>query len=582
MVISILANGDIKNIIPENIYQGSNKANTIYVVAPFSANIQALISFEVLTTGQVLPAIQMDSPTSISNELNMWKVDVSQALTQYYGEVKYQIKFVNAEGEIIATAKGKFRVQEGVDFELPPVPDTDTYTSLLQKLSDIEAHFLNGWIEAQGLRIYNPQFTYSLNSFVLGEEFGVVNMYKSLTENNLGNELSNTEYWQRVDFGVDVSQIFNQVKEYTDTEIVKLVNGEVAVDRANKDGYGRVFEDYYLIAEPQIHFNQVLTAKINHVESGETVVGRAKADKDGNIINDTYFKKQNVVSGWSNEPSHDKVPSEKLVKDTLSNFAGGGTGGGINDIVFDTYAQFLSWLDGTYTRTDGLTTDDLTIGMGVLLKEENTSDYWCSSVEKPITINNFTPFEVSINLSDYLAKNNNTEFVPTGDYNPATKKYVDDKVEHLDQELGYQNTTILNIVKGDYLSGSANVELHKSVSGVVIMVNRETVVIDQPSTATQGILEAEDVARLQANMDAYIIFANEAYYLNGKEHNSGYLTYTNVEYENNKTRIKTITITLSTLSWVMTENVVASESYVEDKIGSIDQLLINLNSGSGV
>lgn len=31
------------------------------------------------------------------------------------------------------------------------------------------------------------------------------------------------------------------------------------------------------------------------------------------------------------------------------------------------------------------------------------------------------------NLSNYLAKNNITEFTPTADYNPATKKYVDDK-----------------------------------------------------------------------------------------------------------------------------------------------------------
>ena len=31
-------------------------------------------------------------------------------------------------------------------------------------------------------------------------------------------------------------------------------------------------------------------------------------------------------------------------------------------------------------------------------------------------------------LSNYLAKNNTTAFTPTGDYNPATKKYVDDQV----------------------------------------------------------------------------------------------------------------------------------------------------------
>lgn len=32
----------------------------------------------------------------------------------------------------------------------------------------------------------------------------------------------------------------------------------------------------------------------------------------------------------------------------------------------------------------------------------------------------------SVDLSNYIAKNNTTAFTPTGDYNPATKKYVDD------------------------------------------------------------------------------------------------------------------------------------------------------------
>lgn len=34
-------------------------------------------------------------------------------------------------------------------------------------------------------------------------------------------------------------------------------------------------------------------------------------------------------------------------------------------------------------------------------------------------------------LSNYLAKDNTTKYEPTGDYNPATKKYVDDnKLNH--------------------------------------------------------------------------------------------------------------------------------------------------------
>ncbi len=38
-------------------------------------------------------------------------------------------------------------------------------------------------------------------------------------------------------------------------------------------------------------------------------------------------------------------------------------------------------------------------------------------------------------LSNYLAKNNTTNFTPTGDYNPATKKYVDDTAVELEAAI---------------------------------------------------------------------------------------------------------------------------------------------------
>lgn len=47
-------------------------------------------------------------------------------------------------------------------------------------------------------------------------------------------------------------------------------------------------------------------------------------------------------------------------------------------------------------------------------------------------------------LSNYLAKNNTTAFTPTGDYNPATKKYVDDSVGNIDltDYLAKDNTEV--------------------------------------------------------------------------------------------------------------------------------------------
>lgn len=759
MVISILANGDIKNIIPENIYQGSNKANTIYVVAPFASNIKALISFEVATTGQIIPAILMDSPTSISNELNMWKVNVSQALTQYYGEVKYQVKFLNTEDVVVATARGKFRVQEGVDFDLPESPDEATYTLILQKLSDIEAHYLNGWIEAQALKVYNSEFAYSLNAFVFGEIDGKVYLCKSLVENNKGNELTDTESWERIELGVDAEAILKDAKEYTDQEIEKVVDGTTIVGKAERDSEGNIITAHYATQEQLLEnmeaiennaeqikaVAQNITAIINgniiagkanndgngnniaetyatktenadtneridNVIDGTTPVQKANADGYGDIISSTYVKNTQITNTFGGTFSDKVVPSANLVRDTITNALGGGT----TDLVFDTYDNFSKWVKNLYYRPDYVEFEDVKkIGLGILIKEEGYPDYWCSSVDEPYSVeNNFTPFEAKIDVEDFLTKDNTTEYTPTGDYNPATKKYVDDKVGFViyntgagygddrygcipyaargfnlpkgtNITLGKSSTTLLtkypsgeevavgdvfyaycvpkisgildasykfqalirvaqmdsssytlvvenqpvkvvsaqivtslsasnndkqlptakavydlvapieqaaenqveavqNIIKGQYLAEGYNVQMSKNESGTVITATSDIVTIDQPITATQGQLDAEDVALLQANMDAYIVFAGEAYYLNGKEHTSGYLTYTNVEYESGETKIKTITITLSTLGWVMTENVVADKSYVDNLVGDIDTLLTNLNSGSGV
>jgi len=45
-----------------------------------------------------------------------------------------------------------------------------------------------------------------------------------------------------------------------------------------------------------------------------------------------------------------------------------------------------------------------------------------------------------VDLSNYLAKNNTTSFTPTGDYNPATKKYVDDTVTYRPYPAGFDTT----------------------------------------------------------------------------------------------------------------------------------------------
>ena len=96
-----------------------------------------------------------------------------------------------------------------------------------------------------------------------------------------------------------------------------------------------------------------------------------------------------------------------------------------------------------------------------------------------------------------------------------------------------------------------------------------SVTINQPSTATNGILTQEQINKLQANDLNYIIFNNEIYSLNDKTHTADTLTYSHVGFENGKHLLKTISITVSTRAWVLnTTSVVDSYEYRMFKINN--------------
>ena len=57
---------------------------------------------------------------------------------------------------------------------------------------------------------------------------------------------------------------------------------------------------------------------------------------------------------------------------------------------------------------------------------------------KKVTITQLKTAIGTPDLSNYLAKNNTTSFVPSGDYNPSTKKYVDDSVSGMVTTTGSQ------------------------------------------------------------------------------------------------------------------------------------------------
>ena len=77
------------------------------------------------------------------------------------------------------------------------------------------------------------------------------------------------------------------------------------------------------------------------------------------------------------------------------------------------------------------------------------------------------------NLSNYLAKDNTTEFTPTGDYQPATKKYVDDHNSNYaggilnigENNVSYDEDIINYGYLVIFLSGFGNITIPIRVSG---------------------------------------------------------------------------------------------------------------------
>ena len=73
-----------------------------------------------------------------------------------------------------------------------------------------------------GLRIYSATETYSLNNLVSTVEDGKVKIYRSLVANNLGNVLTNEQYWEEVklggDFPVEVQNMYTTGAVSTDTQ----------------------------------------------------------------------------------------------------------------------------------------------------------------------------------------------------------------------------------------------------------------------------------------------------------------------------------------------------------------------------
>lgn len=109
-------------------------------------------------------------------------------------------------------------------------------------------------------------------------------------------------------------------------------------------------------------------------------------------------------------------------------------------------------------------------------------------------------------------------------------------------------------------------------------VSAPVVNITATSTATQGTISSSDLQVLQGNKSAIIRFNNELYYFMDDEYKSGYLTYSHVGVDSGVQWVKNITITISSLSWVLTKSRVGGTKLYKHSIGAAPDTLLILSN----
>lgn len=554
------AQGTILNTVPDRVYQGSNNANQVLLAIPLPSSVSIKVAYKLPNGLLTEPALMTYNEQEVEgNPLNVWSIDIPEAITTYYGTVTAQFVATNSQGVKVASGSATFEVERGVAPVLPATPTQDIYDQILQALSSIKEDIVNGWLESKALLPYDSTFTYTFGAVV----FNANNkeLYKSLAELNKGNPLADTTKWQALGFEKAFSDIAELQSDLT------ALQSTVAQLGTN---LGQLTQKVDTI-DGNVTQN---TSDIADIESGAIIVGKATSDADGNNIANTYQTKSNLTTGWGKVLSDTKYPSERLVKTTIDGII---ASGGKQSFVFDTQADFLGWIDGTFVRPDGKVVGDVNIADDILIKEQNVPDYWCSSKSNPMTIADFTEYETKTNLTDYLAKDNTEEFTPTGDYNPATKKYVDDNgvgsVDDVNLTIG-QETVTYSKQDGVTINSNGQIKYGEKTKDITVehdipivagdgvsidkLENEEKIEIKATGsefitlTTTSGTLTDEQLTTLQKSDENYIIHNNNIFRFKSYDIDSNnirtvlyYSNFTEVNPYNAIYSESTVTVTIS-------------------------------------
>lgn len=224
MIFFATGDGTIIKTLPSPVYQGSENASEIYLIAPFSPNLKVTVRFRLPNGIWTTPTLmdngidgnQMTAQGTLASpdgaivdketgkQYAVWTKPISGEVTQYYGTVTAQFFFYAAQGGVVtSTSAANFPVGRGVPAVLPDAPTEDVYEAILSNLSALQEQLDNGTYTARSIYAWNSSYTYGAGEIVYYPDQGEYGVFlKSLTAGNKTEPYTdgvlNSEKWEEV------------------------------------------------------------------------------------------------------------------------------------------------------------------------------------------------------------------------------------------------------------------------------------------------------------------------------------------------------------------------------------------------
>lgn len=201
MILFLNNDGTVNALLPNQLTRGSNNTSDLFVIANGISNFTAMNVIYELPNGQVINGGVL-SPVKnfeINGEyVTAYTQKISKSVTNFAGNLKISINLIDVGGNVLNTFIATIVIAKGLTPSLPSVPDDGWYNEILTAFASLNGIINTGFLYSKGILPYDETFAYAEGIVTYAVVDGNMYLFRSLVDNNIGNAVTDTDYWENV------------------------------------------------------------------------------------------------------------------------------------------------------------------------------------------------------------------------------------------------------------------------------------------------------------------------------------------------------------------------------------------------